>query len=146
MKQQYTHGDYAILLEEVFIKMRHLAATKGDEYAHGSDRLDNFRRNGNDCGVPMEVCWRIYAGKHWDSITTYIKDIQTGKSREYSEDITGRAIDLMVYLTLFIAMVEERKQNTIYTKHTEITTGASLLDTTQVVEVLEDRRVPRYED
>lgn len=109
-----------LLLPQIFEQIRRLAATKGAEYAHGDDRLDNFRRNGSDCGVSMETCWRIYAGKHWDSITTYIKDIQTGTQREYSEDITGRALDLMVYLTLFICMVNERK--TIHHKHEHIAT------------------------
>lgn len=124
-----------LLLPQIFEQIRRLAATKGAEYAHGDDRLDNFRRNGADCGVSMETCWRIYAGKHWDSITTYIKDIQTGTQREYSEDITGRALDLMVYLTLFICMVKERDQ--INTKHTEIATSS--------VGTGVDRLVPRMD-
>lgn len=97
------------LLPAIFAEIEKLAQTKGGEYAHGDDRLDNFRRNGADVGVPMETCWRIYAGKHWDSITTYVKDLQTGNDRQYSESLRGRALDLMVYLTLFIAMVEERE-------------------------------------
>lgn len=103
------------LLPEIFERISQLAATKGKEYAHGDDRLDNFRRNGADVGVPMEVVWRIYAGKHWDAITTYIQDHVTGHERIYSEPIRERAIDLMVYLTLFIAMADERATEPVVT-------------------------------
>ena len=134
----FTHREYNDLLEKIFKQITFLAQTKGDEYAHGDDRLDNFRRNGLDCGVPMEVCWRIYAGKHWDSLTTYIKDLQTGTKRQYSEDISGRALDLIVYLTLFIAMVKERQQ--INTNHTEIATGV-VTEYTSAEELI--RSIPR---
>lgn len=113
------------LLPRIMQEMSKLAEMKGGEYAHGDDRLDNFRRNGNDVGVPMETVWRIYAGKHWDSITTYIHDLQTGKDRIYSESIQGRAMDMIVYLTLFIAMVEEREQNNRKFNPTTEPVGAS---------------------
>lgn len=96
------------LITETIQQIETLAAVKGAEYAAEGDRLDNFRRNGKDAGVSMEVCWRIYAGKHWDSITTYIRDIATGKDRIRSEPIQGRADDLIVYLILFKAMCRER--------------------------------------
>lgn len=110
MSSQYTVEQYNKLLEELFDNIRALAKNKGGEYTHGDDRLDNFRRHGNDLNVSMELVWRIYAGKHWDAITTYINDLKDNKDRYRSESITGRAIDLIVYLTLFIAMVEERKE------------------------------------
>lgn len=106
---RYSHQRYDELLEEIFADMKRLAKLKGDEYAHGDDRLDNFRRNAADVGVTMETCWRIYAGKHWDAITQYVKDQQSGTGRERMEGIRSRALDLMVYLTLFIAMVEEQE-------------------------------------
>lgn len=98
----------SVLLPAIFEEIKKLAQSKGGEYAHGDDRLDNFRRNGLDVGLPMETIWRVYAGKHWDAITTYIKDQQTGHHRTRSESIRGRALDLMVYLTLFIAMLDEK--------------------------------------
>lgn len=97
------------LLPQIFQTIQELAKVKGGEYAHGDDRLDNFRRNAKNNGVEMETCWSIYAGKHWDAIQTYVRDLQLDYKRERSESIKGRALDLMVYLTLFIAMVEERE-------------------------------------
>lgn len=105
----YPVGRYNTMVTAMVDKLFDLANTKGAEYAHGNDRLDNFRRNGEECGVPMEVCWRIYAGKHWDAITTYIRDIQTGTQRVRSEPIEGRVLDLIVYLTLLLAIIDERQ-------------------------------------
>jgi hypothetical protein len=112
MEVSFSQQEYDSLMEETFAKLKMLGELKGGEYAAEIDRLDNFRRNGRDCGVTMETCWRIYAGKHWDAITTYIRDIQTGKQRNRLEALEGRADDLMVYLLLFKCMVRERNRNT----------------------------------
>jgi hypothetical protein len=104
----FSAEEYTILLDDTFAKMRELSRLKGGEYAAAHDRLDNFRRNGLDCGVTMETCWRIYAGKHWDAISTYVRDLQTGTHRERLETIDGRVDDLMVYLMLFKCMIIER--------------------------------------
>lgn len=108
-KGVYPIGRYNTMVTAMVDQLFDLADAKGAEYAHGNDRLDNFRRNGEDCGVPMEVCWRIYAGKHWDAITTYIRDIQSGTQRVRSEPIEGRVLDLIVYLTLLLAAIDERQ-------------------------------------
>lgn len=105
---KYTNEAWEKLLEETIGKIKSLAASKGSEYSGDSDRLDNFRRNGADVGLPMETVWRVYAGKHWDALTTYIRDLQAGKQRTRSEPIDGRVDDLLVYLLLFKAMLEER--------------------------------------
>lgn len=107
-EMRFNHEQWNELIEETIKQIGELSRIKGGEYAAEGDRLDNFRRNGADCGVPMEVCWRIYAGKHWDSITTYVRDIQAGRDRVRSEPIQGRADDLIVYLLLFKAMCRER--------------------------------------
>ena len=57
----------------------------------------------------METIWRVYAAKHWDAVGQYIRDLQSGKERLRDEPITGRIHDLIVYLLLFKAMVEERQ-------------------------------------
>ena len=106
----FSHTQWDALLARSVDSIRALAETKGSEYAHGDDRLDNFRRAGAELGLPMEIVWRIYAGKHWDAITTYIRDIQNGTLRMRSEPIEGRIDDLIVYLLLLKAMVEEKKQ------------------------------------
>jgi hypothetical protein len=100
--------EYNRILESSFARVRELGELKGGEYAAEADRLDNFRRNAVDCGITMETCWRVYAGKHWDAISTYIRDLQTGKTRKRLEGMEGRVDDLLVYLVLFKCMLIER--------------------------------------
>jgi hypothetical protein len=106
----FSHAEYDKLLENTVKEMVKLGALKGGEYARGADRLDNFRRNGADCDLPMEVIWRVYAGKHWDAITQYVRDIKNGAHRDRLETISGRIDDLLVYLVLFKCMVVERER------------------------------------
>lgn len=106
--QEFSHQRYAELIERTFETVRQLGALKGGEYSGDDDRLKNFRRNGDAMGLPMDTIWAVYAGKHWDAIQQYIKDWRTGTERVRLEDIAGRADDLIVYLLLFKAMLEER--------------------------------------
>ena len=108
MSTFYDPKRYEKLVEATFDKVRQLGVLKGGEYAGDADRLANFRRNAEACGVTIETCWRIYAGKHWDAVTQYIKDLQTGKTRERLEGLDSRVDDLIVYLLLFKCMLEER--------------------------------------
>lgn len=85
-----------------------LGVKKGGEYAGDADRLANFRRNGNNLGLPMETVWAVYAGKHWDAIMQFIKDDRNGVQRERMESIAGRVDDLITYALLFKAMLDER--------------------------------------
>ena len=108
--QPYTQQQLDALIDETIKATMHLMKSKGAEYAHGSDRLDNFRRNAADLDVPPELVWMVYARKHWDSITTYVRDIKDGKQRDYSESIEGRFDDMINYCLLGKAMVQARKQ------------------------------------
>lgn len=105
----YSKERYAELLTEVIEEITKLGKLKGDEYASGGDRLQNFRDAAKDSEVPMELIWKIYAGKHWDAIKTYVNDLTHDRTRPRMESIKGRAFDLIVYSILFIAMVEERE-------------------------------------
>lgn len=84
-----------------------LSALKGGEYSGDDDRLANFRRNAAALGVNPETIWAVYAAKHWDAIMQYIKDLNELKSRKRIESLSGRVDDLIVYLLLFKAMLEE---------------------------------------
>lgn len=95
------------LLDEQVTSIRSLAHLKGGEYAGDVDRLANFRRNAEALNLPMSTVWGVYAAKHWDAITQFIKDTQAGTSRPRSEPITGRVDDLIVYLILFKGIYEE---------------------------------------
>lgn len=105
--QTYSHDRWVTLLTDTIEEIRNLSAKKGGEYAGDDDRLANFRRNGAALGLPMETVWAVYAGKHWDAIQQFIKDQRNGKERERLEPIAGRVDDLLVYLLLFKAMLEE---------------------------------------
>lgn len=107
MNLVYSHDRYKVLVDETFRNIKELSELKGGEYAGDGDRLANFRRNGIDQGLPMESIWRVYAAKHWDAIGQYCKDKLSGKERHRMESISGRADDLITYLILFKAMVDE---------------------------------------
>lgn len=104
----YPLGRYANLVEQTFEEIKKLSELKGGEYSGDNDRLANFRRNGNDLELPMETIWRVYAAKHWDAIGQYIRDNQSGRDRTRLEGIGGRVDDLIVYLLLFKAMLDEK--------------------------------------
>ena len=104
----FTHVDYDHLLADTVDQIVSLSKHKGSEYAGDMDRLANFRRNGVDLDLPMEVIWRVYCAKHWDAVGQYIHDLQSGKARTRLEPIAGRVDDMIVYLILFKAMLVER--------------------------------------
>ena len=104
----FSQKEWEELLNESTSSIINLAKLKGGEYAGDVDRLANFRRNGDNLGLMMEQVWAVYAGKHWDAIMQYIKDISRGADRVRMEPISGRADDLLVYLLLFKAMLKER--------------------------------------
>lgn len=104
----FSHEKYQELVESTILTINQLSKLKGGEYAGDSDRLANFRRNGQNLGLPMEVVWAVYAAKHWDAILQYINDLNTGKERERLEPVSGRLDDLIVYCILFKAMLQER--------------------------------------
>lgn len=103
----YSHQRFAELLEKTTNEIKKLSELKGGEYAGDRDRLANFRRNAQAFGLTKEQVWGVYAGKHWDAIAQYINDGGSGIKRDRLESISGRADDLIVYLLLFKAMVEE---------------------------------------
>lgn len=92
-----------------FKRALELSKTKGEEYAGEVDRLDNFKRNAETWGIAMEQCWGVYVGKHWDAIRQYIIDVSNGKERTRAEPLEERVVDIIVYLLLFLCMLDERR-------------------------------------
>ena len=103
----YPHSRWNDLLTETFEEIRFLAKAKGGEYSGDTDRLKNFRRNAEALGLNKETIWAVYAAKHWDAIMQYIKDLESDTKRERIEPIGGRIHDLIVYLLLLKAMIDE---------------------------------------
>jgi hypothetical protein len=104
---RYSHERYTKLLDDTFRKIVELSALKGGEYSGDDDRLLNFRRNGALLGLPMETVWAVYVNKHIDAVMQYVQDLSTGKERKRMETLDGRVDDIIVYMLLFKAMLEE---------------------------------------
>lgn len=126
---KYSIERYVRLQQDTFNRMHELATKKGGEYSGDDDRLANFRRNAEALGVNKETIWAVYAAKHWDALMQFIKDKQAGKSRERLEPIEGRIDDLLVYLMLMKAMLDEEGMAT----STEEKYGASV-DNTELLQ------------
>lgn len=82
---------------------------KGREYAGSADRLANFKRNAALSGVDALTVLHVYMAKHWDSFSTYVRDMQARQPRELSEPIEGRLHDLINYAVLAIALIQDAK-------------------------------------
>ena len=102
MDTKYFEKLYQKMVEEE-IK---IGKEKGKEYTHGDDRLDNFKRLGEELGLdPKKVLW-IYLRKHIDSICSFIKHNKT-----FSEEpIEGRIKDARVYLALLRGLIEDERK------------------------------------
>lgn len=108
--KSFTHEAYDTILKTTIAEIEKLGTFKGGEYAGDGDRLANFRRNAINLGLLPEQVWAVYAGKHWDAVMQYIKDLGTDKDRKRLESIEGRMDDLLVYLILAKCMLKEREQ------------------------------------
>ena len=108
---------------ETLIKLRDAKFTeiatvmdgKGKEYSGHTDRLANFKRNGANLGINPETIWSVYCSKHWDSLMSFIRELETGKKiadieRDLSEPIDGRILDIMTYLMLLQGLINERRE------------------------------------
>ena len=110
MSKRFSHERYAQLVVQTVAQIQSLSELKGGEYAGDTDRLANFRRNGERLGLPMETVWGVYAAKHWDAVMQYIQDLNSGKTRTRLEPLAGRLDDIIVYCILFKAMLAERDE------------------------------------
>lgn len=97
------------LFDRTIDEIRHLLIVKGGEYAGSEDRLANFKRGAQLTGVTPMQCLLVYMSKHYDAVSTYIRDEAAGKTRPRSEPIEGRIDDLINYCILLKALVEEER-------------------------------------
>ncbi len=87
---------------------------KGREYAGSADRLANFKRNAELSGVDPLTVLHVYMAKHWDSFSTYVRDMQAKQPRELSEPIEGRLHDLINYAVLAVALIQDKPKEDPY--------------------------------
>lgn len=105
MKQAQFQG----IVNETISAIQGLLKVKGAEYAGSEDRLANFKRGAALTGCTPLQCAFIYASKHYDSISTYIKNCAAGTEQVLSEPIEGRLDDLINYCILLKALIKEQE-------------------------------------
>ena len=99
------------LVDSTVETCKEIMSSKGGEYAHGDDRLDNFKRNAEQLGLTSLDVWSIYFRKHLDAITMYTQDVRSGNERVRSEPILGRFDDAINYLILGKGLVIEHEKS-----------------------------------
>lgn len=72
------------------------------EYAGGSNAFGNFERLAARLDLDRKQILWVYVTKHLDGIESYIKGHKSQR-----EDIRGRINDVMVYLVLLRAMIDD---------------------------------------
>lgn len=101
-----TFGQFDAIRCALFTEVTHIAETKGEEYAHSTDRLANFKRQAMLLNQPALMVWAVYFMKHIDAIMSFVK---TG--REFSDEgIRGRFVDAITYLLLGYAIIKEKEE------------------------------------
>ena len=97
------------LLDQTHARLCALSATKGKEYTGGGEanRLQNFLDAGERLGLHPLMPLYVAMDKHWNSITTYVRDRVAGRAREVSEPIESRLDDLILYAILAKGLIRE---------------------------------------
>lgn len=102
-----TNQEMHHLIEKLFRDLLLTREKAHREYAQRNEReadnvFANFERHALNLGLEREQVWAVYASKHWDGIISHIAGNVAQR-----EPITGRIIDLIVYLLLFYGMAQE---------------------------------------
>ncbi len=85
-----------------------LIRAKNSDYTEGKgdrDRIAHFRAAAKDLELPMLKIWQVFVRKHWSTIQKFAN----GGTLE-SEPIDGRINDIINYMVLFAAIVEDEKE------------------------------------
>lgn len=90
--------------------MLEISATKGVEYANDeADANANFKEIGKKLGIdPKMVLW-IYATKHHQAITAYLKN-----GKVLSEPINGRIHDLALYCMVLLSLIQDEYEHNFH--------------------------------
>lgn len=74
------------------------------EYADSPNIFANFNRISAHLGIPPEQVLMVYAHKHMDGITSWVKG-----NKQHREPISGRIHDLRIYLAILYLMDVARR-------------------------------------
>lgn len=101
-----TRADVANLMAAIFADCQETREAGQREYAHDEQNaLANFERLAADLGISREKALWVYTKKHLDGILAYINGHQSQR-----ENVRGRIKDVIVYLILFWAMVDDNDE------------------------------------
>lgn len=94
-------------MDAIFIQLQSMREAGQNEYAHDDNNaFANFERLAERLNLTREQILLVYMEKHLDGIHSYIKGHVSQR-----EDVTGRIIDVIVYLCLLYGMVIENSNN-----------------------------------
>ena len=97
------------LLEDIFKEVRTIRTAGQKEYAHDRDNcFANFERIAKLMDSDRETVLMTYLMKHIDGVQSYIKGHKSQR-----EDVRGRIVDIIVYLTLLWGMADQDDINGI---------------------------------
>lgn len=91
-----------------FVECMDLIKKKNADYSQGEqkgDRIAAFRRIARDVNITMEQAWAVFCQKHWGAVMRYVKE-----GSVESEPIEGRITDVINYMVLLSAIIEDRKE------------------------------------
>lgn len=98
-----TRADVRLLMEQIFAECMQTREDGQKEYAQNEgNALQNFDDQAAELEIPREKVWYIFADKHWRGVRAWING-----HRSQRENVRGRIKDLIVYLVLLWAMVDD---------------------------------------
>lgn len=110
-----------VYIDEIVENINKTLVSKGKEYQKGENVFSNFETNADDLGLTRYQVWAIYFNKHVRSILNSIKtNPNNPNNSNLSEELEGRLMDAIVYLTLMYGMInqEKPKEQLYYSNHT----------------------------
>jgi len=93
-------------IEKHFQEIMKISKTKGLEYSNSEEANNNFYKLGQELGLdPKQVLW-VYAQKHNQSISQFIR---TGETKS-NESIEGRIYDAILYHFILLTLLESERK------------------------------------
>jgi hypothetical protein len=90
-------------MDQIFRECMKTREQAQHEYAQREENaLENFDAGARDLGIHRQKVWGVLAAKHWRGIMAYIKGHKSQR-----EDVRGRIKDLIVYLVVLWAMIDD---------------------------------------
>ncbi len=98
-----TRADVALLMTDVFARCQATRDAGQKEYAHDeANALANFERLAFDLQLAREKVLWVYLKKHLDGVLAWING-----HRSQRENVRGRIVDIIVYLILLWALIDD---------------------------------------